>query len=178
MVIQERDTRLLNFLDEFKVAKTSTLIELFYPSYHVATRRLSQLTKNGDVKRERGGWSSEYYYYLKKPKHFRHSLLLTEFYRELHKIADIKHFIVEPKFGNIRPDGIVGYTLNGKNHFAMVEVEISHKGFNSEKYNNFDWQSFLKYEPELIVISDYRSDCKRYKTYKIKTNMDLSPLKN
>jgi len=175
-MITNRDANVIDFLSEFKVAKTSTLEELFYTSYQVATKRLTKLVEMGELSRERGGWSSEYYYFIKKPKELRHALMLTDFYRELHKIATVVKFIPEPTLGNIRPDAIVGFQLNGVNRLAMIEVELSHKGFNSAKYDNFDWTQSIEYKPELIVISNMRCNCHRYTLFKIGTDLDLSPL--
>lgn len=175
-MITSRDTKVLNFLSEFKVAKTSTLEELFYPSYRIAARRLTDLANIGAVNREKNGFSAEYIYYINKPKQLRHALVLTDFYRELHKIAEIAKFIPEPTLGNMRPDALVGFNLNKTNRLAMVEVELSHKGFNSAKYDNFDWKEHLGYEPELIVISDFRCECNKFKICKINTELDLTPL--
>jgi len=168
-MITRRDQDVIKILDRFKAAKTSTICELFYGSYRVCTRRLSKLTQEGVIKRERDGWSSEYIYYIKRPKQMRHSILLTDFYRELHKIADIKKFIPEPVFSNIRPDAVVGFVL-GRSRLALVEVEISNKGFDRKKYDAFDWTKYFPVEPELIVISDRKAET-RFKTTVVSTRL-------
>lgn len=177
-MITTRDYKVIDFLTDFKIARTSTIQELFYPTYRVATQRLNQLANSGVIQRERGSVSLEYCYYINKPKQFRHALILTDFYRELHKIADIKKFIPEPTLGSIRPDAVVGYVLNGESYVSLVEVEISNKGFDNIKYEKFNWESFFDWEPEIIVITNKRCECKRYKIRKIDLELNLAPLKD
>jgi hypothetical protein len=126
-MITRRDQEVIGFLQSFKAAKTSTVCEMLYGSYRVCARRLCKMIKEGAIKRERDGWSTEYVYFIKRPKQMRHALLLTDFYRELHKIADIKKFIPEPTLGNIRPDAVVGFVHNGKSRLALVEVKSATK---------------------------------------------------
>lgn len=177
-MVTKRDAQVLQFITDLKVAKTSTLQEIFFPSYLMTARRLNILTRIGEIQRERDGWSSEYVYYINKqrPKQFRHALLLSDFYRELHKIAEIKKFKAEPNLGDIRPDAIIGFNLNGTNRLALVEIEISNKGFNYAKYDKFDWKEFFPVEPEIIIVSDKKLSDTKFKTTVIKTDMDLSKL--
>lgn len=167
-MITRRDQGVIDFLGKFKAAKTSTLCQLFYGSYRVCTRRLSLLSQEGVVKRQRDGWSAEYIYFTKRPKQLRHSLLLTDFYRELHKIANIKRFIPEPALGEIRPDAVVGFELNGQ-RLALVEVMIGNND-DCKKYETWSWQSHFPVEPELIVISDRKVQA-RLKTTVIGTDL-------
>jgi len=175
-MITNRDMKVVDFLSEFKIAKTSTIVELFYDSYRVAAKRLTELVNMGQLSRERGGWSSEYYYFIKKPKQLRHAMFLTDFYRELHKVATINKFIPKPTLGNIRPDALVEYQLNGVNRLAIIEIELSPKSDNGSKYDSFDWSAHLEYKPELIVVTSLRYECSKYKLYKIGTDLDLSSL--
>ena len=78
-MITKRDLKVLNFIDEFKVATTSTIQELYYPSLRVAQIRLKKLCENNDLKRERYHFTQEYIYYFNKTKQQRHDLILTNF---------------------------------------------------------------------------------------------------
>jgi len=126
-----------------------------------------------ELRRERDGWSSEYVYFVSKPKQFRHALLLTDFYTILHKQAEIKKFIIEPKLDNIRPDAIAGYVKNGQSHIAFVEVEISNKGFDAAKYRAFDWHRHFPIQPELIVITDHTVQSTGYATIAVPTDLQF-----
>jgi hypothetical protein len=169
-MITRRDQEVISFLQSFKAAKTSTVCQLFYGSYRVCARRLCKMTQESTIKRERDGWSAEYVYFIKRPKQMRHALLLTDFYRELHKIADIKRFIPEPTLGSVRPDAAVGFIHNGKSRLALVEVEVSNKGFDRKKYDAFDWAKYFPVEPEVIVISDRKAET-RFKTTVLNTSL-------
>jgi len=171
-MITKRDAQVINFVNQYKVAKTSTLA-MFYSSYQVTTRRLSAIIETGELHRERDGWSSEYIYYIKKPKQIRHALTITDFYRELSKQVEIKKYIVEPELGSIRPDAVIGFTANGKSHLALLEVELCHKGFNVEKYADWDWKKHFPVKPELFIVSDGRIPKMDYQTYIIGTDLKI-----
>ncbi|MFA6851461.1 MAG: hypothetical protein WCS30_14050 [Selenomonadaceae bacterium] len=168
-MITKRDSDVIQFVEKMKIAKTSTLTP-FYPSYKVSSRRLSTIVKNGELKRDRDGWSSEYLYYRSRPKQLRHALILSDFYRELASCVNVKKFIVEPVLGSIRPDAVAGYVKGGKEYIALVEVEISHKGFDAEKYEAFNWMNFFPVEPILIVISDFKIPEAKFKTIIVRTD--------
>lgn len=172
-MITGRDASVIEFVDMVKVAKTSTLSSLFYPSYTVAARRLSEIARSGELERDRDGWSSEYIYYRRKPKQIRHALALSDFYRELSKQAEIKKFIVEPTLGDIRPDAVVGFIASDRERIALVEIELSNKGFDYHKYASFGWQKFFPWQPELIVVTNQDIRNTGYKTLAIKLDMQF-----
>lgn len=72
-------------------------------------------------------------------------------------------FVLEPQYVNIRPDAIIGFISNGVKRLALLEVELSNKGFNAEKYNKY-WQKHFPVKPELIIISDHKTPEVDYKT--------------
>lgn len=168
-MITKRDAQVINFVEQYKAARTSTLA-MFYPSYQVAARRLAAIISAGELKRERDGWSAEYYYYIKKPKQLRHALTVTDFYRELSKQATIKKFIVEPVLGAIRPDAVIGFVQDGQSKLALLEVELSNKGFDADKYQRFDWQKHFPVKPELIIVTDKKVSKLDYKMQIISTD--------
>lgn len=168
-MITQRDAQMMHFIGQFKAAHTSTIQELFYPSYRVTAYRLKTAIDAGELKRDRDGWSGEYLYYIKKPKQLRHALLLTDFYRELHKAAKIIKFIPEPQIGNVRPDAVAGFSIDGYNRLAFIEVEISHKGFNAEKYERLNWQQHFPVRPEIIAITNAEASVPGYKVMSVNT---------
>ena len=171
-MITKRDAQAIKYTEQYKVARTSTLA-MFYPSYRVAARRLTAIAEAGELKRERDGWSNEYIYYLKKPKQMRHALTVTDFYREFAKQAEIVKFVLEPELGGIRPDAAIGFTVGGKSRLALLEVELSNKGFDAEKYARFDWQKHFPLKPEIYIVTDKNVPKLDYKTLKIGTNLQF-----
>ena len=133
-MITARDMDVINFLDDFKVARTSTIASLFYPSLRVAQKRLETLADYEEVNRARDNINSEYVYYLKKPKQLRHSLILTDFYRELAKSVTIIGFRSEVTIEHLRADGLVGFVKNGKSHAAFIEVQLANTPLDIGKY--------------------------------------------
>lgn len=158
MIMTSRDKEVIEFITEFKVASTSTIAEVFFPSRISCYRRLQVLNEHNELKRIRNNINSEYVYYKKLPKQFKHSLLVTEFYRELHKKSDIISFKIEPIMGNIRPDAVFGYTYHKKTYVGLLEVEISNKGFNFGKYEKFyssgEYKNYLPVMPTVFVVGD------------------------
>lgn len=137
MMLTRRDLDILNFLEEYKIASTSTLTAVFFPSKSTCQKRMRILTDNKRVKRARLTMNHDYIYYVKKPHKVMHDLLVTEFYRELYYQSKILNFVVEKGLGRIRPDAIFGFEISGIQRLGLLEVEISHKGFDYEKYESF-----------------------------------------
>jgi len=137
MMLTRRDLDIINFLEEYKIASTSTLTAIFFPSLSTCQKRMRILTDNNRVKRARLTMNHDYIYYVKKPHKVMHDLLVTEFYRELSQRSKILNFVVEKGLGRIRPDAIFGFNLGEIQRLGLLEVEISHKGFDYEKYENF-----------------------------------------
>lgn len=137
MMVTRRDLDILNFLEDYRIASTSTLTAFFFPSLRSCQIRMRTLTTNGRVKRIRLTMNNDYIYYVRKPGNYMHDLLVTEFYRELSKRSIILNFVSEKEIGKIRPDAIFAFEVDGKQRLGLLEVEISHKGFDYEKYENF-----------------------------------------
>ncbi|MPM30181.1 hypothetical protein SDC9_76728 [bioreactor metagenome] len=172
-MITLRDLDVVEYIKEHRVAKTSTIQKLFYPSYPVAARRLAELVRCEYLKRERDNLNMEYVYYIKRPKQLRHAVLLSDFLQRLSEQVDIKKTVIEPQFGDIRPDAAVGYELSEIAHIALIEVEVSHKGFDHAKYKNLVWEKFFPMQPELFIISDGKIGDTGLKQTVIKTNLDF-----
>ena len=176
-MITTRDLQIIDFLTEYKIASTATIAELFFPSPAACYKRLRVLSTKNLIKRARESLTNEYLYYKKLPKQLKHSLLVSDFYRELHKKCEIVSFKIEPVMGDIRPDAIFAYNYNGKTNIGLLEIEISHKGFNYAKYERFLsnelYKSFLPVMPTVFVVGGnikYPNDCKvKYKV----VNTDL-----
>ncbi|PAB60984.1 hypothetical protein [Anaeromicrobium sediminis] len=152
-MITNRDIEVINFIEKFKCAKTSTIAKLFYPSLLVAQKRLKKLYEYKELQRYRHNIANEYVYYIKRPKQMKHRLLLTDFYAELSQIVEIKAFENEVILGNIRPDGLVGYVVNNKKYIACVEVQISNQKLNIDKYKKFyNTEEYKKYFPTIPLI--------------------------
>lgn len=134
MIVTGRDRKAIDFVTKMNCVSTKTIHELFYPSLRVTQNRLRLLTDNKILKRDRDHFTSQYYYYPDvKPKQVYHNLLLTDFYKELSKIATIEIFIKEYHIEEIRPDGLVVYTMYNKSYVAFIEVELSNTP-DIEKY--------------------------------------------
>lgn len=158
-MLTTRDLRIINFLEDYKVARTSTIAEMFFPSLNACYNRLQVIHNQKALRRTRDEITSEFVYYKRSlPKQIRHSLMVTDFYRELHKKCEVLSFKVEPVMGDIRPDAIFSYRYHTKIYVGLLEVEISHKGFNSNKYEKFyssnNYKSFLPVMPTVFVVGD------------------------
>lgn len=164
-MITNRDKEVINFIDSFKVATTQTIADLFYPNVKIAQRRLRILTDHKQLKRDREHFTSQYYYYIAKPKQIRHCLLLTQFYSKASKLMSIEYFDNEfSYFEEIRPDGFMAGVYKEKNEIYFVEVEISNTP-DVEKYEKLylsgRWNIFPKF-PTVIFITDKKVRVSKY----------------
>jgi hypothetical protein len=177
-MLTTRDLEVADFISEFKIARTSTIQELFYPSLRVTQRRLEALCQERELHRYRDSISSEYLYYKTRPKQLKHSLLVTDFYRELNKITKIHKFVTEVNCGSIRPDAIIGYETS-KKHIATLEIELSNKGFDVYKYEAFyssgEYKTYFPVLPLIIAVTDKPVPSSVLKILVVKT--DLSDIK-
>lgn len=180
----ERDQQIISYLETFKVATTSTLVSLFFSCYRYGAERLALLAKRGDVTRARClGDSYDYVYYLgRRPKQLIHSLLLTEFHRELSTIARVIKIVPEYTCGHVRADGFVAFELRGQKMIAFVEVQTRNQGLDTAKYRQLllsgDWKGHFPVFPLVIGVTNQQkikapSD---YRLVHIKTDLDLTPL--
>lgn len=153
-MITERDYKVVEFLETYKIAATSTIAKLFYPSIRVAQNRLTELVEHKLIKRDRLSITNEYTYYIKKPKQIRHALAITDFYRELASIAIVNLFVIERNYHNIRPDAIFGYHFCGQDKLGILEVELSNKTFDFSKYADKNLFDDLGVKPVIIINTD------------------------
>jgi len=153
-MLTTRDLEIVDFLNEYKIASTTTIAELFFPSIWACYKRLQVLTKNKVIKRVRDSINNEYLYYSKRlPKQLKHALLVTDFYRELHKKAEIISFKKEPLLDDIRPDAMFAYKYKEKNYLGLLEIEISNKGFDYGKYERFySTQNYKNHFPVMPIV--------------------------
>lgn len=136
-MLTKRDFEIIEFLESYKIATTTVLQYFFFPSLSACQKRLLKLIQCKQIKRARDNITNEYLYYIKKPKQINHSLKVSELYMELSKRYEIKHFKIEVNLGSIRPDAVFGYIENGTSKIGFLEVELSNKEFNQNKYINF-----------------------------------------
>ena len=152
-MLTTRDLMVIDFLKQYKVATTSTIQQLFYPSQRVCQNRLKAMIESKKIKRMRNYLNKEYIYYISMPKQFKHSLYVTEFYRDFSRKYKIEMFRLEMQLDDIRPDAFIAYSDHGKAQIAFLEVEISNKGFNYNKYEKFySTESYKKWFPFMPTV--------------------------
>lgn len=179
MIVTDKDKEVLQFLEKFKVATTDTISELFYHNLKWTQRRLKKLYDNKYLKRERDHFTSQYMYYIRKPKQLRHDLLLTDFYREMNRLTDIELFEKEFTIDNVRPDGLIAYRYKGKSYIACIEVQIANIALDVEKYEKlFKSGKYKKYFPVfplVYAITDRKIPATKIEV--IRVNEDMSNLR-
>lgn len=157
-MVTSRDIEVKEFLQEYKVASTSTIALLFFPSLSACQKRLKKLVDNKEIKRDRDSITNEYIYYIKRPKQLKHSLLVTKFYGYISKQYKVATFKIEPVLDNIRPDAVFGFIKDDKKYIGLLEIEISNKGFNFAKYEKFyiseQYKSFYPVMPIIFIVSN------------------------
>jgi DNA-binding Lrp family transcriptional regulator len=181
MVLTRRDLDIINFLEDNRIASTSTLNTLFFPSLSACQKRMKTLFDNKRVKRARLMMNYDYIYYVNKPKKVMHDLLVTEFYNSLMKQRNVLQFRIDKELGKIRPDAIFVYEKDGKQQLGLLEVEISHKGFNYQKYETFyksgSFRTWFPVMPTVYVVCQNAKLPKDGSINFIKVKTDMSDLK-
>jgi hypothetical protein len=175
-MLPDRDYEVVRFVKDYKIAKTSTLIELFYPSYRVGCYRLNAIVAENELKRERPYRNYEFIYYYKKPEYPPHWILITDFYLWLSKRYEIEEFRTkEITKKGLCPDAEFYYQNGNESYFGMLEIELSNKGFNFDKYFTYyrteEYKNNYPYEmPDVFLITKLNQGLKKlipFDKYKI-----------
>lgn len=184
MGLTQRDLDVIAFVDQLKVASTSIIHQVFFPTSHLryVQKRLTMLTEEyHELQRERDGIHGEYIYWTKrKPKQLAHALLLSETYKHIHKHFNVIAFDTEVKMDNVRADGFVAYEdkKTKKKRISFIEVEISQNSLRDkiEKYEVLELtKKYKQYKdfpkmPSIIVVTDKKMPDTRLQIYKIDTS--------
>lgn len=160
IILTDRDKQIIEFLNDFKCATTTTISNMFFNgSLRPTQRRLKNLREHGYIRSYQVDILSENIHYIKKrPTQLQHSLILSSFISELKK-ADIEilKYKVSYKLENIIADCFLAIRYKEKNHIYFVECENT-KSFNISKYEelyfNRAWREVFPIFPSIIVISD------------------------
>lgn len=174
------DLEVLDYLSEFKVAKTDALTRLFYKNKKYAQRRLLGLYKEKEVDRTRDHISQQYRYWIKgsKPQQMKHSLLLTDFHAKLSELVEVTTMKPAFKIYNLIPDGFVVYKYRNMYYSNFIEVQLSpSRKTDTEKYkhllhSNVWRKQFNGVFPRVIFISNRKIEKpSEYKLIQIKEDL-------
>lgn len=160
IVLTERDSNIIEFLEQYKCATTSTISTIFFNgSSRPCNRRLQYLREHGFIKSSQEYVSVEKVHYInKKPTQLKHSCISSSLIAELIKLdCDILKSKVEFKIGNVRSDLFIAINYKGNNYIYLVEV-CNTKKFDLKKYTKlYDsnyWREYFPVFPKILVISD------------------------
>ena len=176
-MLTRRDFEIIEFLDQYKVASTSTIQTFFFPSLSATRKRLKAMHEMNKIKRIRDNINNEYIYFTKRPKQMNHSASVTSAYSYLIKNYNLQKFKLEPSMGSIRPDALFGVVDNKNSFICCLEIELSNNVGKIKKYNTWiksnEYKSYLPVTPMLLIyknglLSWYNFDsvCGEYKKYK------------
>ncbi len=159
-IITKRDQNIINFLEDFHVATSHQIHDIFFnnTSYRYTRMRLQYLFEQKHIKRIKNTISNGYAYYIdKKPLQIHHNLLRTELYVNINKLYNIVDWQNEIPIGNIRPDAFAYIEDNSIIFPVFIEVHLNNK-FDFEKYKKlkqeFDFKLLFKFTPRVIICTD------------------------
>lgn len=186
-MLSERDNNIIDFIDEFKMATSEQIKDLFFNdvSDSMCRRVLARMVDYGCLKRERDHVNEPYRYYIdRKPKQIRHTLMTTELYVEMKKLGwNVLKFMTTVQIGNVRPDAIVVIEYRESIYAFFVEIQL-HGSMEqcTDKYKelfyDFDiWKEYFVSFPNVLVVTSRKEHMLygEFKTLKVKT--DFSDLK-
>lgn len=161
IVITERDSKILLFLNEVQVADTKTIHTLFFPNTSIrnCTKRLKQLVDIKFIKVYRQDMLSQNVYYSKsRPKNLSHKLLFSQLLGELKRQnVEVIKYKCPYKISDVIADGIIIIRVNGEVKIYFCEGEIS-KRLSTKKYEDLYFQRAWKEKfplfPSILLISD------------------------
>jgi hypothetical protein len=119
--------------------------------------------------------NNDYLYYIKRPYGVMHDFLCTEFYRELSIHSKVLQFAIDRQLGKIRPDAIFAFKIGDRQCLGCLEVELSHKGFDFDKYEEFyktgAFKEFFPVMPTVYIVGKVKPPKSMIKYVVIKPDM-------
>lgn len=184
-MLTQRDRRILRFIEDMGIANTSQIYRVFFAektSKERCQQRLKELCRQGHLQRDRLNVSSDYLYFLKKPREIEHHLARTEFFVKANESFVLNDFCPEYAVESLRADAYMELENNGRIFGAFLEVQLSN-GFDQGKYEKLyqagawrcNWMSF----PLIIIATNHRLTIRpTYLRYVLidTSTMDLTPL--
>ena len=160
IVLTDRDNNILEFLQIYKCATTSTLANIFFNgSKRPCSRRLKHLREHGFINSSQEFVCLEQIHYInKKPTQLKHSTILTNFIGLLYlNNVELLKTKVEYSIEHLRSDMLLVCKINGKTQIFFIEV-CNTKKFDIKKYlklkESSNWRKVFPVFPEIIVISN------------------------
>lgn len=160
IVLTERDKNIIEFLQTYKCATTSTLANIFFNgSKRTTTRRLKLLREHGLINSAQEFVCLEQIHYInKKPKQIKHTVIETNFISKLYENnIEILKLKKEFKIGNVRSDLLLVCKIDKKALIYFIEV-CNTKPFDINKYlklkESRHWKEYFPVFPSIIVITD------------------------
>ena len=160
IVLTERDNNILEFLQIYKCATTSTLANIFFNgSKRPCSRRLKHLREHGFINSSQEFVCLEQIHYLnKKPTQLKHSTILTNFIGLLYlNNVEVLKTKVEYSIEHLRSDMLLVCKINEKTQIFFIEV-CNTKKFDIKKYiklkESLKWKNTFPIFPNIIVISN------------------------
>lgn len=184
-MLTPRDRRIIRFIEDFKIATTSQIYELFFGTSNRRCRqRLKELCNQGHMSRERGCVSMEYIYFIgKKPAQIEHHMTRAQFYITADREFELSDFQPEYTIGKCRADAYFEVKSFGHYFPAFLEVQLS-GGFDQQKYetlfNSGLWLERWRTFPLIVVVTNRALSIKPSKLKFIVLDaqtLDIKPLK-
>lgn len=156
IILTERDNQIIEFLNQYKCATTSTISDLFFNgSRRPTTRRLKHLKEHGFIKSSQEFVSVEQVHYInKKPSQLKHSCICSQFVSKMKIENNIIKEKIEFKIGSVRADILL---ITEEPKIYLIEV-CNTKPFDLNKYiklkRSMIWKDIFPIFPDIIVISD------------------------
>ena len=183
IILTDRDNQIIEFLETYKIANTSTIANIFFNgSKRPCSRRLKHLKEHGFINSTQEFVCLEMVYYIgRKPTQIKHSTIVSSFIGKLCEYnIEILKTKVEFKIDNIRSDLLLVCKIDGEIKIFFIEV-CNTKKFDLNKYiklkNNNRWKEYFPFFPSIVVISN-----KPFENHKelniIGVNLDLNNFDN
>lgn len=175
MYLTENDSKAIDFLNNFKVATTTILINEIYKNYNVGTRRLKKLVDEGHINRERTS-TGEWVYFIKKSNYLQQDILITECITHLISTGvNVEHIAYDKSIGNINIQTLLGVSYKDIKMLLIIQcnmldcfdIEMWEEFFENKKY-----KEVLPIKPILVVIDNKPiQESKNFTMIKLNRNM-------
>jgi hypothetical protein len=159
--LTDRDYKVIAFIKEYKIAKTSTIKRLFFSTKaNACEKRLAKLVEHKKLYRYRENILSEYCYYIKRPSNIKHSLLISDIYSRLiteYKVIKCKReYEIKYRNKSIRADLMAVVQLNNKLVPILFEIDLTKAYDNkyTEYISKYYYKQLFPIEPTIVVISN------------------------
>lgn len=175
-MITKRDRKIINFIEDYGCITIKQCGDMFFSNnkscYDGARLRLKEIERTKSYIKHIFNAETKEKVYIpinSKAKNFKkHKLLVIDYITSLKKMGvTFARIDLEYDLGGVKPDAFLIFKFNNKVYFQLLEVQLSHKLVDINRYNSVKVKiakETKKHRPAIIIVQNTKYDYNKNNT--------------